>query len=139
MLIKEIMTKPVITIPPHTTVQDACMIYKNKKVGCLLIEENRTCLGLVTERDIIERTICLRKNPEKTQVADIMTTDLHCVSPLQTLEKALEKMNKYQIKKLPVIINNELIGIVTVTDISRAKPELTERFIDSWIQPRWID
>ena len=66
MLVKEVMTKKVVTINPNDTVFDACIKYQNKKVGCLIVTDNESCVGIVTERDLIERTMCLHKDPEKT-------------------------------------------------------------------------
>ena len=48
-------------------------------------------------------------------------------------------MKKYMIKKLPVILDNNLVGIVTLTDIAYARPDLTKEFIETWIKPRWRD
>jgi len=97
------------------------------------------CVGIVTERDLIERTICARRSPEKTKVGDIMSSNIKTVHALDTLEKALEVMKKNGIKKLPVILNDEIVGIITVTDISKARPELSKRFMDSWVRPMWQD
>lgn len=139
MLVKEIMTKKVVTINPYDTVFDACLKYRDNKVGCLPVTDKESCVGIVTERDLIERTICLHKDPEKTKISEIISSDIKTIQPLETLEKALEIMNKYKIKKLPVISNNALVGIITITDIAYTKPEITKRFIDSWVKPRWND
>jgi len=139
MLVKEVMTKNVITIESDKTVFDACNIYKDSKVGCLIVTKNSDCIGIVTERDIIERTICKHKNPELTLVKEIMSSDIKTVHALDTIEKAIDLVKEYKIKKLPVIINDDVVGIITVTDISRVKPELEERFVDSWIKPKWKD
>jgi CBS domain-containing protein len=139
MLVKEVMTKKVITIDSNETVFDACMKYQDNKVGCLIVTEGEHNVGIVTERDLIERTICHHKNPYKTKINEIMSPSLISIQPLETLEKALEIMNRYKIKKLPVISYNLLVGIITITDIANAKPEITKRFMDSWINVRWMD
>lgn len=118
---------------------DACNKYKDYKVGCLVVIDKGRCAGIVTERDLIERTICVRRSPEKTKVGDIMSSNIKTVHALETLEKAIEIMKKNNIKKLPVILNDEIIGIITVTDISKARPEMSKRFVDSWVKPRWQD
>jgi len=68
-----------------------------------------------------------------------MSSDVKSIHPLDKIEKAIEEMKKNKIKKLPVISNNCIVGIITLTDIGSSKPELTERFMESWIKPRWID
>lgn len=139
MLVKEIMTKKVVTINPNDTVFDACIKYQDKKVGCLVVTDNETCVGIVTERDLIERTMCPHKDPEKTKISEIMSSDIKTVYSVETLEKALELMKKYKIKKLPVLSGDDIVGIITITDIAYARSEFTKRFIESWVKPRWED
>jgi len=139
VLVKEVMTKNVIMIDRNKTVLDACNMYKDYKVGCLIVTDEGKCAGIVTERDLIERTVCLRRDPEKTKVGDIMSSDIKTLHPLDTIDKALEIMKENNIKKLPVVISQGIVGIITVTDISKARPDLSNRFIESWIKPRWND
>lgn len=139
MLVKEIMVKQVITIDANASVYDACMIYKEKKIGCLIVTKEETCVGIVTERDLIERTICQQRNPENTKVHEIMSHDIKVINALDTVEKALETMEHYKIKKLPVISSEKFVGIITITDIAKARPDLSERFMDSWMKAQWRD
>ena len=139
MLIKEIMTKNPITIDENSSIFEAAEIYKKNNIGCLLILKDSKCIGIITERDIIERTICEKKDIEKTKVKDIMSTDVFTIHDLEKVEKAIEIMSKYNIKKLPVLHDNILVGIITATDISRARPDLSTRFMDSWVKPDWDD
>ena len=139
MLVKEIMTKNVVTIEANNTVFDACKKYKDYKVGCLVVEDNGFCVGIVTERDIIERTICVKKDPQKTKVSEIMSAGIKTVYALDSVDKAIEIMKQYKFKKLPVISNNDIVGIITVTDISNAKSEMTKRFMETWVKTKWQD
>jgi CBS domain-containing protein len=139
MLVGEIMTREVVSIDSNDSVLNACFKYRDKKIGCLIVTENDQCVGILTERDIIVRSVCQVKDPKKTKVKEIMSSDIKSIHPLDKIEKAIEKMQKYKIKKLPVISDNSLVGIITIADIGRSKPELTERFMESWIKPRWID
>jgi CBS domain-containing protein len=139
MLVKEIMAKQVITIDREATVYDACMVYKEKKVGCLVVIKGESCAGIVTERDLIERTICQQRDPKTTPVHEIMSHDIKVINALDTIEKALEIMKHYKIKKLPVILSEKVVGIITVTDIAKARPDLSERFMESWMKAQWRD
>lgn len=139
MLVKEVMTRSVITIDCDKTIFDACNLYKEKKVGCLIVTKNEKCAGIVTERDLIERTICEKVDPYTTRVGDIMSSDLITIHALEKLETAIEYMEFFKIKKLPVVVEDEIVGIITVTDIYRARPDLSERFMDSWVKVRWKD
>ncbi len=139
MLVKEIMTKNVVTIEADASVFDACMMYKEKKVGCLVVIDDETCVGIVTERDLIERSICQHRNPEKTKVHEIMSQNIKVVYALDTEEKALETMKQYKIKKLPVISSEKVVGIITITDIAEARPEISKRFMETWMKAQWRD
>ena len=139
VLVKEVMTRQVISIDSKKTIFDACNLYKDYKVGCLIVTDNGRCIGMLTERDIIERSICEHKNPEKTMVGEVMSSEIKTVHSLDTIDHALQIMKDNNIKKLPVIENEDIVGIITVTDISRARPDLSKRFIESWVKPKWRD
>ena len=139
LLVKEVMTRNLVTIKPDKSVFEACMIYKDLKIGSLIVLDNNRCIGIVTERDLIERTICEKRDPMTTTVGDVMSSDIKTIHPLETVEKALDVMVKNNIKKLPVCLNDDIIGIITVTDISKARPDLSKRFMDTWVRPLWED
>lgn len=139
MLIKEIMTRDVITIDADKSVLDACLKYKERKIGCLLVVKNKSLVGIVTERDLIERAVCERLNLEKTKISQIMSSDIIRISALKKLDDAIDIMKEFDIKKLPVFIDDRLVGIVTITDIYKAKPDLSQRFIKSWVSADWRD
>jgi CBS domain-containing protein len=139
MLVKEVMAQNVVTIDATDSVFDACMKYKEKKVGCLVVVEHDSCVGIVTERDLIERSICARRNPDITKVREIMSSGIKVVYALDTIETALETMRQYKLKKLPVISSEKVVGIITMTDIAKARPELSKRFMDSWVNAQWRD
>jgi len=133
------MKKNVITVNAKDSVFDACNKYKEYKIGCLVVVEDGSCVGIVTERDLIERTICENRDPKSTKINEIMSTDIKTVHALDTVEKALGVMKKFNIKKLPVVVDKGIVGMLTVTDISRARPDLSKRFIESWVKPVWKD
>lgn len=136
---KEIMTRNVVTIEVDASVFDACMMYKEKKVGCLVVVDNETCVGIVTERDLIERSVCLHRDPEKTKVREIMSSNVKVVNALDSVEKTLEMMKSFKLKKLPVISSGKVVGIITMTDIAEARPDLSKRFMESWVKAQWRD
>ena len=139
MLVKEIMTKKVVTIRSDDMVFDACILYRDEKIGCLVVVENEFCVGIVTERDLIERILCMRKNPETTKVSEIMSSDIKTIYALDKVETAIDVMKKHKIKKLPVIADDKIVGIITVSDISKARPDISKRFMESWMKPQWKD
>ena len=137
MLVCEIMNKNLISIDYNKTILDAFKLYRDTKVGSLIVIDNNRLVGIITERDLIEKTI--DKDLKNSLVNEIMSSNVITVSPLDTLETALKIMKKNRVKKLPVVSSDRIKGIITVTDIAYARPELTKRFIESWIKPRWDD
>jgi signal-transduction protein with cAMP-binding, CBS, and nucleotidyltransferase domain len=132
MMVKEIMVEKVISINTNKSIQDACEKYRDKKIGCLLVTDDEgDCVGIVTERDIIERTICMHRNPEKTSVSQIMTTEIKTVNPFDRIEKAADIMMHNRIKKLPVIQNGEIVGIITATDLTKILPDFSSKYCQS--------
>jgi predicted transcriptional regulator len=68
-----------------------------------------------------------------------MSSGVKVVYALDTIETALETMRQYKIKKLPVISSGKVVGIITMTDIAEARPDLSKRFMDSWVKAQWQD
>jgi len=138
MQVQEIMTKNIIAIKSNESVLDACKKYRKNRVGSLVVMDNDIIVGIVTERDIIESMILVNGDPKKTKVRDIMTPRIKTVHALAPIEKAANIMKDNNIKKLPVVLNNEIVGIITETDLSRtihafsiAIDELTHLYYDS--------
>jgi CBS domain-containing protein len=138
MLVKEIMTKNVITIDSNDSVLEACKKYSANKVGSLVVMDKNIIVGIVTERDIIESMILINGDPKNTKVREIMSSKIKIIHATATIEKAAEIMKEYNIKKLPVVLNNEIVGIITETDMLRtvnasavAIEELTKLYYDS--------
>ena len=138
MLVQEVMTRDVVTIDCKKTVYDACKIYSEIKVGSLVVMDRDIIVGIITERDIIERAILRKKNPEETKILEIMSPNIKTIHALAPIEKAVHLMKEHKIKKLPVLLNNEIVGILTETDLSQtveffseALDELTNLYNES--------
>ena len=138
MLVEEIMSREVVNIDSNATVYEACKVYSENKVGCLVVMDKDIIVGIVTERDTIERVILQNKDPKKTKIREIMSSNIITIHALAPIERAAQIMKDSHIKKLPVILNNIIVGIVTETDLSRtidayseAIEELTKFYIES--------
>jgi len=130
MFVKDIMAKKVISIEHDETVLGACNKYKEYRVGSLVVVNAGVIVGIITERDIIERVVVKQKNPKKTKVEDIMSKNIITIHASAKIEQAAELMRKHKIKKLPVILNNEFVGIITVTDLANIMPNVTKALAD---------
>lgn len=133
MLVSEIMSKDVVTVENTKSVFEACSIYRECGVGSLVVMREGIVVGILTERDIIERVIVDQKDPRDTKVEDIMSKDIKTVHASARVEKAVEIMRENKIKKLPVILNNNIFGIVTITDIANILPDIS-KLLDQEIQ-----
>ncbi|OGD58710.1 hypothetical protein A3K78_09555 [Candidatus Bathyarchaeota archaeon RBG_13_52_12] len=126
--VKDVMVKDVVTIQSDQTILNAANIMNENKIGCLVVLENGRAVGIVTERDLLERVIAASADPAKTLVGQVMSKPLVTVEPETMLEEAVELMFQHRIKKLPVVergdTDTKLVGLVTLTDIARIHPAL---------------
>jgi CBS domain-containing protein len=127
------MSKDVVTVENTKSVFEACNIYRDCGVGSLVVMREGIVVGILTERDIIERVIVDQKDPKDTKVEEIMSKDIKTVHASARVEKAVEIMRENKIKKLPVILNNNIFGIVTITDIANTLPDIS-KLLDQEIQ-----
>lgn len=124
MLVREAMNPQVIVAKPEATVMESARIMSQYGVGSLVILENGKIIGIVTERDVIGKVVARGQDPRFVKLEDIMTKDVITVEADQTVEDACESMTENNIKKLPVIENEKLVGIITATDIVAIQPKM---------------
>ncbi len=113
------MVQEIIKIRADATVKEAVEMMNKHGIGCLIAIKNEKPIGIMTERDILKRVIPESKNPEKTQVSEIMSTPLIAGGPDMYVEDAARLMFKKNIKKLPIMENGKLVGLLTISDIAR--------------------
>jgi CBS domain-containing protein len=126
--IRDLMIKKVITVDSDYTVKHAADIMNRYEVGCLVVLEKERVVGILTERDILKRMVAVARDPEKTFVGEVMSRPVIVVGPDVSLEYAVMLMFEHKIKKLPVMESHngkeELVGLVTLTDIARVQTKL---------------
>ncbi|MGC4375512.1 CBS domain-containing protein [Fictibacillus sp. Mic-4] len=119
--LSDIMTKNVNVCSPQDNVYEAALKMKEDNVGVIPICDNEQLLGVITDRDIVIRAVADKK-PGSTKVTDIMSNEkLVKAGPDMTVEEAASLMSKHQIRRLPVVENNKLVGIVSLGDIAVRK------------------
>lgn len=118
MLVEEIMTRNVIKVDSNETVLEACKRLVKNKVGSLVVMNKDIIVGILTERDVIQSIILINGDPKQKKVRDVMSPNIKTVHALTPVEKAANIMKENKIKKLPVVLNNEIVGIITETDLS---------------------
>ncbi|MBI2185050.1 MAG: CBS domain-containing protein [Thaumarchaeota archaeon] len=118
--VKDFMTGSPITIDSSRSVHDAARLMTEKGVGCLIITANGKVMGIITERDLVSRVMAETFDPKKVLVGDVMTTPLFTITPSIGIDKAAETMAKYKVRRIPVVDNGTLVGIITANDLIRA-------------------
>ena len=126
VLVKEAMKANPAVVDPLISVIEAAKLMKKRKIGNVIVVQNKYPVGILTESDIIKKVVAEAKNPNDVLVKDVMSTPLLITDPYVTIEDAMKKMSKCNIRRLPVIENNQLVGIITQKDISRISPILHE-------------
>lgn len=135
--VKDLMTKRTLTIDLQKTVFEAAQLMNQKEVGDLIVVDNEIPVGIVTERDFVRRIIA-KGRPVGTKVSDVMSKPLITISAEASLKAAARKMVKHRIRRLPVLKNHKLVGILVVSDFARhlGKKTLTEGILEAiWRQP----
>ena len=112
------MKGDVITIDSASTVRDAARKMNGIGIGCVVITDGQSPVGIITERDFVRR-IALNERPLSTIVREVMSSPLISIDPDATVWEVAEKMKLEKIRKIPVITGGKLVGIVTTTDITR--------------------
>jgi CBS domain-containing protein len=135
----KVMSKKVVTTAETDSVFDACKLLRDHKIGSLIIISEKKAVGIITERDVIERVICNEKDPKATKVKDVMSRPLITVDSLLPVGEAAKLMSEKKIKKLGVVTHGRLIGVITTSDIVRAEPKIYDEFIKQWVEPSWTD
>jgi len=122
--VKEIMTKRIITIDSSRTVYEAAKKMARARVSTIIVIEKGSPVGIITDSDIIKKVVAKDCKPSKVKVRDIMSYPIIYVTPEADLEEVKDVMIKRKIRRLPVISNGKLVGIVTASDIARLCPEI---------------
>lgn len=124
--LRNIMSKPVITISEDRTVAEAAHLMSTNNIGCLIVVSDGKPVGIITERDILKKVVVPNKPPHSTKVSDVMSKPLITGSPDMDVVYAAKLMISRNIKRLPIVENGKLVGIVTFTDLIRSYPQLAE-------------
>lgn len=119
MKVRECMCSKVFCVRPEASISEVAKIMSDKHVGCIPVCNNdKHIVGLVTDRDLILRAIANGKDSNKTPVSEVMTTKVYNVSSDAEVSEASKIMCDCQIKRVPVIENDTLVGIITLGDLA---------------------
>ena len=114
--VNQVMSKNVLSLDKTTSLQEAAEHMKKLNVGCVIVTEDKNPIGIITERDFVTK-IASEGRPLFTEIKEVMSSPLITINPEETIWEASELMKEKLIHKLPVKENDEIVGIITTTDI----------------------
>ena len=115
---RDIMQKNVITIELEKTAQYASTILKDNDISFLVVVEDSKPVGIVSERDIVRKIVAENKEASKIQLESIMSKKFKWVEPNSSIESAVQKMLNNNIRRLVVLEDENLVGVITQTDLT---------------------
>jgi len=126
------MTERPITLSSDVSLQKCAEKMKDAHVGAIVIGSGSDVKGILTEQDIVRKTVAQGLNPMGKKVIDIMETELHTVEPEMDIYDALIKMRDLNIRHLPVVTGGRLIGLLTLKDILKIEPQLFDLMVEKF-------
>jgi len=119
------MTRNYASVTQDNSIIGCAKIMTAKKVGSLIVEDDKKLLGIIAEKDIIWALV-KRQDLNKIKVKDIMTRNVVSISPSDDIYDAIARMNRKRVKVLPVMVNKKVIGVLTMKDVLKVEPSLFE-------------
>ena len=119
MKVKELMTPNPTVVKPEDTAAQAATLMKQEDCGALPVVQNGKLVGIITDRDIVVRAVAAGKDPRSTKISEIMSSDPDTISPDASDDQAEKLMAKSQVRRLPVVENGKLVGILVTAQLAR--------------------
>jgi len=127
MLVKDVMSSPVVTAEENSPVSQVARLMKKHNIGCVIVNnESGRPIGIITERDIVERVVAKDLKPGEIKAREIMSKPLVTIDSEKTISDAARDMSRLNIRRLAVMYKGELAGIISSKDILAVTPELIE-------------
>ena len=133
--VRDAMTEDPRSIGPSASVVEAARLMREQHIGSLPVTEDERLVGMITDRDITTRVVAESAVPEATSVGDVYSRDLISVEPNKDIEEALQLMARHQVRRLPVVENGRLVGMVAQADIALKESERTAELVGAISEP----
>jgi CBS domain-containing protein len=125
MLVKDIMTRNVVAVQRDTPLREAAEIMADNHIGCLVVKSGGKVTGIITDRDVLVFIADeSHRSIDSYKVKDVMTGYVITIRSTSPIEKAVKLMTENRIKKIPVVDDEKLVGIITMSDIIWQQPRL---------------
>jgi CBS domain-containing protein len=129
--VRDSMTANPKTVSPETTAMEAAKLMATEDVGSLPVIVDEQLVGIVTDRDLVIQLVARGLDPKNVHIADVYTEQPAVASPDEQLDEALERMAQEQVRRLPVVSDGQLVGMLAQADVARsARPESTGQMVE---------
>ena len=129
--VRDVMTAGPTSIASDAMVIEAARRMLAEDVGSLPVVDGEKLVGMVTDRDLVLKVVATDLDPHKVPVSDVCTQDPVTVGANESLDEALRRMAKEQVRRLPVVSDGQLVGIIAQADVARkASAESTGRLVE---------
>jgi CBS domain-containing protein len=126
LLVKDVMSTPVITVEEDKTVKEAAEVMSKAKVGCVIVVKKGKPVGIVTNADMVKRIVAKDLKSSEIKVKDIMSSPLITVKPDDDIMVAVRKIKRNKIHRVTVVEGDKVVGILSTADIAATSPELLD-------------
>src|SRR5919204_2305108 len=116
--VRDAMTPGVRTVRPSQSLVEAAEVMKGEDVGSVPVVEEGRLAGILTDRDIVTRAVAERRDPQAVRVEEVASRDLVTVEPEQDLDEALALMARHQVRRLPVVEEGRLVGMLAPAHVA---------------------
>ena len=133
--VRDAMTADPRSIGASASIVEAARLMREQHIGSLPVTEDDRLVGMITDRDITTRVVAESAVPETMSVGDVYSRDLISVEPNSDLDEALRLMARHQVRRLPVVENDRLVGMVAQADIALKESERTGELVGAISEP----
>lgn len=126
------MTKKPITISPNVTIQKCAEIMEGQHVGALIVQGKGGLAGIITEQDIVRKSVINNDKPSVRVAGEVMEKEMHTIEPHKDIFDALLKMKEVNIRHLPVVSDGKMVGLLTLKDVLKIEPQLFDLLVEKF-------
>jgi CBS domain-containing protein len=138
--VRDVMTPAVRTVSPSQSLAEAAEVMKGEDVGSVPVVEEGRLAGILTDRDIVTRAVAERRDPQTVKVDEVASGELVTVEPEQELDEALALMARHQVRRLPVVEEGRLVGMLAQADVAfEAKEKKVSETVEEISKPTSTD
>jgi CBS domain-containing protein len=122
-LVRELMAEPVVTVTADATLTDAARMMRDADIGDVIVVKKTKPVGVLTDRDIVVRSVAENRTPGTVTAGEICTTDVVSVAPDAEISQAIALMRRAAVRRLPVTEMGELVGVLSLGELAIERDE----------------